>query len=241
MRKNLFRFMLLSAFVAPALPIALAQAKEDKAGTASVSGRVTRGGKPLVGIQVFAHRSNQYSGWEPGGATTKTDAEGWYQFTNLAAGQYLIRPRAMADVFLENGALINGKTVLVQDGEVVKNLDISLVKGGVITGTITDENDKTLVEAVVRLVRKQERGSSSNFISSLLPLMNKTDDRGVYRLFGLPSGKYWLLARPQVAAALVRENRAQFRSEAETANNAIELVPCQQLKNYGLKFSNGVK
>lgn len=58
------------------------------------------------------------------------------------------------------------------------------------SGTVTDENGKPIVDTAVRLLKKLDRGGSMNFYLSSLYLMNRTDDRGVYRLFGLPPGKY---------------------------------------------------
>lgn len=167
-----------------------AQPPDAKPGTASVAGRVTRGEKPLAGILVTASRSNSYNGWQSNGTAVKTDDEGRYQFTNLAAGQYIITPRALADVMPGNVASGLGKPVFVQDGEASENLDFSLVKGGVITGTVTDENGKPLINARVRLLTKSDRGSFPYYNATLNYLMDGTDDRGVYRLFGLPPGKY---------------------------------------------------
>ncbi len=168
----------------------LALAQTDQTRTGSIAGRVMRGDKPLAGILVFANRLNQYGGWQPTGATTKTDGDGRYQLANLAAGNYLVSPCALADVFTEQRALSYGKPVLVQAGEVVENVDFALVRGGVITGTVTDDSGKPVVGVDVRLLKKTERGASLSYFSPLLYLMSRTDDRGVYRLFGLLPDKY---------------------------------------------------
>jgi protocatechuate 3,4-dioxygenase beta subunit len=186
MQSSLIRCLLLLAFTAGAF----AQAKDDH--TASIAGRITRGDQPLAGVLVFANRSNNYGGWQATSGAAKTDEDGRYKLTNLAAGQYLIMPRALADVFTGSDTLSAGKPVLVQAGETVEAVDFVLTKGSVITGKVTDENGEPVVGAEIRLLLKADRPPSLTYYSSHFYLMNKTDDRGVYRLFGLPPGKYLL-------------------------------------------------
>ncbi|MBL8191139.1 MAG: hypothetical protein JNK38_24185, partial [Acidobacteria bacterium] len=60
----------------------------------------------------------------------------------------------------------------------------------------------------------------------------------------LAPGKYWLLARSipdtekdtQRPAAFDSTERAKLRKEAEAANQQLELLPCQRVKDHVLKF-----
>ena len=68
----------------------------------------------------------------------------------------------------------------------------------------------------------------------------QTVEDGAFRFRNLAPGKYWLLAQPAPAAlasqpeALDAAARARLRRLAETANQALELQPCQRLRKYEL-------
>lgn len=124
--------------------------------------------------------------------TTKTDANGYYRLQGIAAGYYLVWPRALAYVMSVEGLSGHpGRTVNLSDGEAVEGLDFALVKGGVISGKITDHLGRPVVLQRVNLRRYTIGNETAQF---LFPSTNltifETDDRGVYRLFGLPAGRY---------------------------------------------------
>lgn len=160
--------------------------------TATVKGRVMRGDKPAFGVIVVAQRAGQMGGWRTTNITTRTDANGNYQLAGLAAGSYSIVVSAVAEIVKSDASpLQRGKAVVVHAGELIDGIDFSLVKGGVITGTITDENGKPVVGEEVKLRSYVMKGRSYEYYNSGgLDQMRNTDDRGVYRIFGLPPGKY---------------------------------------------------
>ena len=130
-------------------------------------------------------------------ARTSTDNEGRYRLTGLAAGTYQVTPLAPTMVAAVNnfdyriyyGA---GKSVMLNESESVDDIDLSLVRGAVITGRITDAEGKPVVEQEVRLSfvdqTGQQTASGSGYATNYL--MYRTDDRGIYRLYGLPPGFY---------------------------------------------------
>ena len=72
-------------------------------------------------------------------------------------------------------------------------LSVSTNKGGVITGKVTDANGKPAIEAPVRAIRVRDfQGRPS--MQSGRPIEGLTDDRGVYRIWGLPAGSYIISA-----------------------------------------------
>src|SRR5262249_28066151 len=117
-----------------------------------------------------------------------TNADGRYEFTNVAAGVYHITVHAPAHVIEGETDLSyeRGKTVNVAEGDQIEDVDFSLTPGGVITGKVTDDYGKPVIAEGVQAVRLDQQGKRENPDM----LQWQTDDRGVYRIFGLESGRY---------------------------------------------------
>lgn len=156
----------------------------------SVSGRVTIKDKPAPGVPVGLRKTN--SGVSPLEQFFKstTDQNGLYRITNVPPGTYDIIPSAPAFVVSDIG-LNNqrAKNVIVGEAEDVEDINFSLVRGGVITGKITDADSRPVIQQQVNLyavdafTQQQQR--------QIYPSINSiTDDRGVYRFYGLPAGRY---------------------------------------------------
>src|SRR5206468_5450232 len=84
-----------------------------------------------------------------------------------------------------------GTPVTLADGQELATIDLRVVRGGVITGRVLDEDGEPLARAVVTVQRYQYvRGERQ-----LSPAGgDQTDDRGQYRVFGLPPGDYYVSA-----------------------------------------------
>lgn len=157
--------------------------------TASVSGRVTIDDKGAAGITVVARVTD--SPWQNRTvAKAVTDEDGNYRLTRLPAGRFTIMPVAKAYVVGDSGNYKQpGQAVNVAEGESIEKIDFALVRGGVITGRITDAEGRPIIGELVNVASEDgSRGASAmyNFSQSGL----QTDDRGVYRLYGLDPGKY---------------------------------------------------
>jgi protocatechuate 3,4-dioxygenase beta subunit len=152
-----------------------------KTSTASISGKVTIKGKAAAGI-VVGVRLMQTSDPQPGRHKAVTDDQGNYKIVNLPPGHYQVVAVAPVYISEDEGS---GKTILINKDETVENVDIALVRGGVITGRVTDSEGRPVIEEEVSLEpAEMSRGYYS------MPMSVRTDDRGVYRIYGLPPGKY---------------------------------------------------
>jgi hypothetical protein len=167
-----------------------------KAPTGTVSGRVTIKGKGTSGV-VIALRQNEFTYQPAPSPKATTDQEGNYRITDIPAGNYQISPIAPAFVLsdLNNSGLSNygsrgrGKSLVIAEGEDVESIDFALVRGGVITGKVTDADGRPLIEESITLLPEastNERGTSD----TMPPMFFQTDDRGIYRMFGVPAGRY---------------------------------------------------
>jgi len=159
----------------------------------SVSGRVTIKDKPAPGVVVGLRKalgSTQFV--EPFQKAT-TDQEGNYRIANVAAGAYDIAPSAPAYVVADSNNL-RGKNVVVGDDEQVEDINFSLVRGGVITGKVTDADNRPLIQQQVFLYRMADFAQQQQMRQVYPAQTIQTDDRGIYRFFGLAAGQYKVAA-----------------------------------------------
>lgn len=174
----------------------------SKAPTASIAGRVTIDGKGVGGVTVAATTTSLPLDNRTVAKTT-TDDDGKYQLTGLAAGEFTIMPLAKAFVVGANGAYkVPGHALTVADGETITEIDFALVRGGVITGRITDTDGRPVIGERVNVVPRDtpENGRSMYMFDGP---RNKTDDRGVYRVYGLSPGNYKVSVGQTAAAGNV--------------------------------------
>lgn len=182
--------VLSHALILPALLLSVAclpqransQTKSEN--NATVSGRVTIKGKPAAGIVVGMRvsRPDEFSSTYK----AKTDQEGVYHITKVPAGSYLVTPVAPTFVIADSASNPQGQSVIINESENVDGINFDLVSGGVITGKVTDSEGHPLIEERVTLMPADENNQRRQpFINGM-----STDDRGVYRIFGVPPGRY---------------------------------------------------
>jgi len=135
--------------------------------------------------------------------TTLTDVNGRYEFQQLPAGRYSIN--AMKNVFVswsygqtQPGSL--GKPLVLADNQTVDDINISLPRGSVITGRITDEFGDPAPNVFVSLMRFQFQQGQQRLMPAGNAAAPGTNDIGEYRMFGLSPGQYYVTAQPQQQA-----------------------------------------
>jgi hypothetical protein len=172
----------------PKQPTENQQSSNSKAATTmtrngSITGRVTSDdGHPMANatIVIFPLTGNVI----PTGEIT--DAEGKFQLKDLRPSAYRIEAIAPGYVMLPDFGAEFGAQRYYRIGE---NANLTMVKGGVITGTVTNADGEPVVAANVRAIRarkpSEQRSITFNFGRDKM-----TDDRGVYRLYGLEPGAY---------------------------------------------------
>jgi hypothetical protein len=180
---------------------AQAPQRDNRPRTASISGRATIAGKPAVNAVVTVEEigvSPDSSGAEPPipfKAKTRTDGEGRYLVGGLAEGRYFVR--AMLRAFVAPNNSVNpatGRMVALDQGEAREKIDFALIRGGVITGKVIDDEGAPLIARRLQLYRLDEKEQKQEYSGDLMYEMSVTDDRGVYRIYGLPPGRYAISA-----------------------------------------------
>jgi protocatechuate 3,4-dioxygenase beta subunit len=179
--------------------------------TASISGRVTLDGKPAHKIKVTLVPGPYGSPETPGRQSVMTDDEGRYEFKNLSAGRYGIVAASYIYVSKEEGLKPQPlKVCTVNTNEKLEGQDFTLVRGGVLTGRVTDADGKPLILERLRLTYVDAGGKKQPFRPFGNEEMFSTDDRGVYRIFGLLPGSYTVSAG-QDAGEGTQDKRVLYR------------------------------
>ncbi|HET9219418.1 MAG TPA: carboxypeptidase-like regulatory domain-containing protein [Terriglobia bacterium] len=185
--------------------------------SASIEGVVTRldTGAPVVGAQVTLTVLNPLTAAMLAGADpaiilaqqtaqpiaqtpppqippSNTDAEGKFAFKNLAAGTYRVMAVANGFVRQEYGQRSQngqGTPIVLAANQNMKEIALRLTPAGTVSGRILDENGQPALGIPVQLLRQ-----TYNVTGRTYQAVGTTaaDDRGQYRLFGVPPGRYYL-------------------------------------------------
>jgi hypothetical protein len=172
--------------------------------TASVAGRVTVDGKPAAGVPVVLNPTASSEAAQlrqilSGGSSfkTTTDQEGNYRI-EAPPGRYRVSPSSSALIVSESESKGDERQIALAEGQGVEGVNFTLIRGGVITGRVTDAQGRPLVREIIGIIGADDSASTPPRFSSESLLssgsMYFTDDRGVYRIYGLPAGRYLVSA-----------------------------------------------
>lgn len=132
-------------------------------------------------------------------ATTITADDGTFAFDGLPAGSYTVRAAKEPFIASTAGARRiggNGAPVPLAPGE-RRRVDVHLPRGGVITGRVqTPEGEAATGIGVMALTTRYVPSEGERRLAQNPILTAFTDDRGEYRIYGLPPGEYLLSALP---------------------------------------------
>ena len=157
----------------------------------TVSGRVTIKGKGAPGVAVGVRKSDSPNPFEPFFKGV-TDQDGFYRISDVPPGSYEVRPSTPGFVSAEaNGAR---KSLVLAENENIEDINFSLVRGGVITGKVTDTDGRAVIEQQVTLYRADAFEQRSPPRPTSPSTSAQTDDRGIYRIFGVSAGRYKVAA-----------------------------------------------
>ena len=162
-------------------PITLQTKPVKKVPGATVSGRVTMQGKGKGGVFVGI-RAGEFGPQMTPAIKAVTDEDGNYRLNDLPPGHYQIQPIAPAYVSGQ------GKNLILAEGERVDGIDFSIVRGAVVTGKVTHSDGRPVIDEAVYLVAAEQTNQRGPQFAGSSAF--QTDDRGVYRMFGISPGRY---------------------------------------------------
>jgi hypothetical protein len=179
--------VLITLLVLPALQI---QPSRDRSatvspGTARLSGVVVTTeatSRPVRRAVVTLSGAGQ--SW-----TLATDDAGRFEFADVPAGRYRVIVSKPAYLPTEFGSTRTGGVgtpVVVEAGQEISDLLVKLARGGVIAGIVRGQDNEPATNVPV-----------AAFANNTAIDQTLTDDRGEYRIFGLPPGTYIVQAKPK--------------------------------------------
>lgn len=240
-------FFLLTSIVS-------AQSSEPKPKpNGSISGRITIDGKGAAGVPVAAVEGQSVNRSDAP-ARAFSDVEGNYQISGLAPAQYQVwtltpalisEPTEFPNYVSYAGAV---KSILLGAGENVSGVDLKLIRGSVITGRVTTADNKPVVEERLSLQVVDANGNPPRFggpIFSTYDQMFQTDDRGVYRIFDLPPGRYKVSVGDSATDGMIRSRRYDKTYYIDPTDQSkpaiIELGEGDEAKNIDIKVQPASK
>ncbi|HKR11465.1 MAG TPA: carboxypeptidase regulatory-like domain-containing protein [Pyrinomonadaceae bacterium] len=198
---NRFLLLVLLALVVKQAPAQtpLEVESQQARSTTIITGRVvaSSGNFPIANARVLARAAGGPSSMR----MATTDDDGRFQLTNLTPANYVIR--VVAAGYVADLVQADTPAEFHRPGE---NVTVRMIKGGVITGRVVNQNGQPMALARVRAVRV--RDEAGNAVRDSVARDWTTDDRGVYRAYGLEPGAY------VVSANL----NSQFRQNAEAGS-----------------------
>lgn len=137
-----------------------------------------------------------------------TDDDGRFSFDGLAAGNFNLTAARAGYVTTAYGATRGwrspGVPIALKAGERVTNVAIRMTKGGVITGRVTDPMGRPLEGLWINIREVRTIGGLVTYVgvpandivpsAATAPIVAYTDDRGIYRIYGLPPGTFLVSA-----------------------------------------------
>lgn len=173
---------------------AVAAAQVER-GESTISGRVVfaDNGKPVRRANV-----GLFSGFNhPPERMTSTNARGEFRFNEVAAGTYFVLaeiPGGLSPVkafaiteFGYNGDVDVEHTRVSVDGKGATRCELRIVRAGTIRGTIVYSDKEPVTGAQILLFRSKNGMTVPYFVRRI-----ETNDRGMYRIDGLPEGEYFV-------------------------------------------------
>jgi hypothetical protein len=162
------------------------QSASTKRRESSITGRlINESGQPIPNAAVYIRKVGAQANVN---RSIGTDQDGRFGAEDLTSGAYSIS--AYVPGYVPGTDSVDRQ--YYRPGEAVT---LRMIKGGVIAGTVTNPEGEPMVAARVSAVRVRDgegraiRGAGASGTSSL----RQTDDRGVYRLYGLQSGSYLIV------------------------------------------------
>jgi hypothetical protein len=213
-----------SVFLLSITPIAAQQTGADKAQSKSPEQRVITGrvinesGQPLAGVSIFVRTVGASSGQQ-----TATDSEGNFKAQGLDPGTYQLFANLPAYIPDPPPGDASIPATYYRPGD---SATLTLVKGGVIAGAVTNSAGEPLINANVKALRV--RDADGKPVRSGNQVREKpTDDRGYYRIYGLLSGSYIVsVGGPGQSYGAINPyaRQAPTYAPASTRDTAVEII-----------------
>jgi hypothetical protein len=241
-------FLIASSFFCYPVTAQSINKTETPAQTGSVvAGRVMMRGTGLGGTTVSVWRWPATEPQPEGTWKTQTNESGNYRIANLPAGNYYISARSEGFITIEKGEPAHPRYFSIAAGATANDMDFEMVRSAAITGRVTNSLGQPVSKEPVRLIRVESLSPSpiSGSVASN-NLQSRTDDRGVYRLSGIPPGRYRAATGwPCLAMSSIHGGPAYARVFypnviEESKANVIEVAEGQEISDVDIALGSKV-
>lgn len=203
-------FALLASIAAPSVHARSNSTRAEFQAGAEISGTVVLADSPSTPAR---HVRVMITG--PDVSNMITDDSGRFTFTGLSAGKYFLsgsKPGYAMSTYGGVSAYDEPLQIVLAPGQRVTNLQLPLMRGSVIAGTIVDRTGAPIAGAEVSL------SARINSVLRALPTVKvRSNDDGTYRLFGLSAGDY-------VVSASFEKSRTYYPSSSNPTSAALVTV-----------------
>ncbi len=196
---------------------------------ATVRGRVVAAdtGEPVrfarVTLRLNAAASTTFS--------ASADANGTYEIRNVDPGNYSGTASKAGFVTRNFSRGNNFAPLQLAEAEEAKDINFSLARAAVISGTVLDDREEPVPHAHVFAMARAYNGAQMTWQQRA---QAQTDDRGQFRLHDIPAGRYYLQASYMGGAIAPHYAPTLFP-------NAKRLADAQSIKITGGEESAGIK
>ncbi len=168
---------------------------------ASIEGRAVRAGTsdPIARVEVIARPADGSRASQP----VATDAQGHFAIENLDPGLYSLeadRNGFGPQRYGQRKPRGPATELNLAAGQELKDLVFRLIPAGAVSGRITDETGEPLLGINIGIEETVYWDSGARRLQAVKTAT--TDDRGEYRVFMLPPGRYYMKAAPFFAGVL---------------------------------------
>jgi len=179
------------AFIVLALSVSLngqqpTAGPADDARIGTISGTVVNdSGQPMTGALVTVRQA----GPSVLGRTTMSNSDGHFEVAGLDNGLYYVT--AFSPAYVAPPRDIDTPAPVYRVGD---SLRLELLRGGVITGTLTNASGEPMIGVRIRALMVRDSSGKPTKGAVLAFGERPTDDRGIYRIYGLAPGTYLVQA-----------------------------------------------
>jgi Carboxypeptidase regulatory-like domain len=162
------------------------------------------------------------------GRTAITADDGTFAFTGLPAGSYGLAAAKDGYVPISAGPLPPGQRparIAVASGETQK-VTLRLPRGGVITGVILDVDGQPAAGMPVTALARRYIGNQGErrYVPVNAAPVSSSDDRGMYRIYGLPAGEFVVAVQPRNLQVGLGATEVRTMSRGTVSDRSVTLA-----------------
>jgi len=149
---------------------------------------------------------------------TYTDDDGRFLLSRLPAGRYLLTVLKGGQVTFTYGSPrlgLPGSAIVLAEGQTFSAGTLKMMRGAVITGMVRGALGRPMPGVSVLATPFQVIAGERRALRSVPPSFATTDDRGIYRIFGLAPGNYLVSLQTRFEFGdMAQATEAEYRAAA---------------------------